>query len=65
MYKEVWLMLKACDTAFKSGDREAYSWSSANLKRGIKAARHNYKLRIEDKFKHYQWYLPIYFYIYK
>ncbi len=37
--------------AFKSGDREAYSLSRSNLKRGIQTAKYNYKLRIEDRFK--------------
>ena len=37
--------------AFSSGDARAYSSSRANLKRGIKAARHCYKLRIEEHFK--------------
>lgn len=53
MNKEVRLLLKAHDAAFKTGDRDAYSLSRANLKRGIKAAKHNHKLRIEDKFNNH------------
>ncbi len=51
MNKEVRLLLKARDAAFKSGDREAYSLSRSNLKRGIQSAKYNYKLHIEDRFK--------------
>ncbi len=51
MNKEVRLLLKARDAAFKSGDCEAYSLSRSNLKRGIQTAKYNYKLRIEDRFK--------------
>jgi hypothetical protein len=51
MNREVRLLLKARDIAFSSGDARAYSSSRANLKRGIKAARHCYKLRIEEHFK--------------
>ncbi len=51
MNKEVRLLLKARDAALKSGDREAYSLSRSNLKRGIQSAKYNYKLHIEDRFK--------------
>ncbi len=51
MNKVVWLVLKARDAAFKSGDHEAYSLSRSNPKRGIQSAKYNYKLRIEDRFK--------------
>ena len=51
MNKEVRLLLKARDTAFRSGDAQAYSSSRADLKRGIKKAKHCHKLRIEEHFK--------------
>lgn len=51
MNKEVQLLLKARNAAFGSGDREAYSLARANMKRGIQAAKYNYKLSIEDRFK--------------
>ena len=51
MNKEVRLLLKARDTAFRSGDGQAYSSSRAHLKRGIKQAKHCHKLRIEEHFK--------------
>ena len=51
MNKEVRLLLKARDTAFRSGDAQAYSSSRADLKRGIKQAKHCHKLRIEEHFK--------------
>ncbi|XP_078278950.1 uncharacterized protein LOC144606565 [Rhinoraja longicauda] len=51
MNSEVRLLLKARDTAFRSGEARAYSSSRANLKRGIKKAKHSYKLKIEEHFK--------------
>ena len=50
MNREVRVLLKARDIAFRSGDRWAYSSSRANLKRGITEAKHNHKLRIEEHF---------------
>ncbi|KAL0149225.1 hypothetical protein M9458_055459, partial [Cirrhinus mrigala] len=50
MNKEVRLLLKARNTAFRSGDAQAYSTSRANLKRGIKKAKHCYKLKLEEHF---------------
>ncbi|KAL0186167.1 hypothetical protein M9458_017837 [Cirrhinus mrigala] len=50
MNKEVRLLLKAHNTAFRSGDAQAYSTSRANLKRGIKKAKHCYKLKLEEHF---------------
>ncbi|XP_041843488.1 uncharacterized protein LOC121641437 [Melanotaenia boesemani] len=41
MNKEVWLLLKARNTAFRSGDAQAYSTSRANLRRGIKKAKYS------------------------
>ena len=51
MNKEVRLLLKACETAFRSGDAWACSSSRVNLKKGIKRAKHSLKLRIEEQFK--------------
>ena len=42
---------RARDTAFRSGDREAYSRARAALKRGIKNAKEQYNKRIEDNFR--------------
>ncbi|TKS65503.1 RNA-directed DNA polymerase from mobile element jockey [Collichthys lucidus] len=53
MNKEVRLLLKARNAAFRSGDAQAYSTSRANLRRGIKKAKHCYKLRIEGHFSNY------------
>ncbi|KAA0724168.1 putative RNA-directed DNA polymerase from transposon BS [Triplophysa tibetana] len=50
MNKEVRLLLKARNTAFRSGDAQAYSTSRANLKRGIRKAKHFYKLKLEEHF---------------
>uniref|UniRef100_A0A8C1PS38 Reverse transcriptase domain-containing protein n=1 Tax=Cyprinus carpio TaxID=7962 RepID=A0A8C1PS38_CYPCA len=50
MNKEVQLLLKAHDTAFRSDDAQAYSKSRANLKRGIKKAKYCYKLKVEEHF---------------
>ena len=50
MNREVRLLLKTRNTAFRSGDAQAYSTSRANLKRGIKEAKHCYKLKIEGHF---------------
>ncbi|KAF0024620.1 hypothetical protein F2P81_023422 [Scophthalmus maximus] len=45
MNKEVRLLLKARNIAFRSGDALAYSISRANLRRGIIKAKHCYKLK--------------------
>ena len=50
MNRETCLLLKALDTSFGSGDAQAYSTARANLKRGIKRAKQDYKLRIEEHF---------------
>ncbi|KAI4903633.1 hypothetical protein NFI96_009461, partial [Prochilodus magdalenae] len=50
MNREVRLLLKARDAAFRSGDREAYSSARANLRKGIAMAKHCYKQRIEEHF---------------
>ncbi|KAI4873926.1 hypothetical protein NFI96_030144 [Prochilodus magdalenae] len=50
MNREVCLLLKARDSAYRSGDQEAYSLARANLRRGISKAKHCYKHRIEEHF---------------
>ncbi|KAJ8355349.1 hypothetical protein AAFF_G00063530 [Aldrovandia affinis] len=40
--------MKACDTAFRSGDGALYRAARAELKGGIKNAKADYKKRIED-----------------
>ena len=50
MNKDVRLLLKARNTAFRSGDAQAYSTARADLKRGIKQAKHCYKLKVEEHF---------------
>ncbi|KAI3356656.1 hypothetical protein L3Q82_003290 [Scortum barcoo] len=50
MNKEVRLLLKARNSAFRSGDAQAYSTSRADLKRGIKKAKQAYKLKVEEYF---------------
>ncbi|TWW65003.1 putative RNA-directed DNA polymerase from transposon BS [Takifugu flavidus] len=50
MNKEVRLLLKARNTAFRSGEAQAYSTARANLRRGIKKAKHTYKRKIEGHF---------------
>ncbi|KAK0134973.1 hypothetical protein N1851_029217 [Merluccius polli] len=41
---------QARNTAFRSGDAQAYSTARADLKRGIKLAKHCYKLKVEEHF---------------
>ena len=50
MNREVRLLLKARDTAFRSGDKPAYSSARANLTKGINRAKQNHKLRVEEHF---------------
>ncbi|TWW61347.1 hypothetical protein D4764_05G0014370, partial [Takifugu flavidus] len=50
MNKEVRLLLKARNTAFRSGEAQAYSTARTNLRRGIKKAKHTYKRKIEGHF---------------
>ncbi|KAI4874708.1 hypothetical protein NFI96_008077, partial [Prochilodus magdalenae] len=50
MNREVRLLLKARDAAYRSGDQEAYSLARASLRRGISKAKHCYKQRIEEHF---------------
>uniref|UniRef100_A0A669BIH3 Reverse transcriptase domain-containing protein n=1 Tax=Oreochromis niloticus TaxID=8128 RepID=A0A669BIH3_ORENI len=50
MNRDVRLLLKAHNTAFRSGDAHAYSTARANLKKGIKKAKHHYKKKVEEHF---------------
>uniref|UniRef100_A0A3B3BP10 Reverse transcriptase domain-containing protein n=1 Tax=Oryzias melastigma TaxID=30732 RepID=A0A3B3BP10_ORYME len=50
MTRDVRLLLKARNTAFRSGDAQAYSAARAELKRGIKKAKQAYKRKIEEHF---------------
>lgn len=50
MTKDVQLLLKARNTAFRSGDPQQYSSARANLKKDIKDAKAAYKRKIEDHF---------------
>ncbi|KAI4876770.1 hypothetical protein NFI96_001756 [Prochilodus magdalenae] len=50
MNREVRLLLKARDAAFRSGDWEAYSSARANLRKGISMAKHCCKQWIEEHF---------------
>ncbi|XP_060768086.1 uncharacterized protein LOC132875344 [Neoarius graeffei] len=43
-------LIRARDSAFHSGDQEAYSAARANLKRGINTAKHHHRRRIEARF---------------
>ncbi len=48
MTVEVRSLLRARDSAFKAGDQDAYTAARANLKRGIKAAKRDYKRKVEN-----------------
>ena len=48
MSGQVRALLKARNTAFRSGDKELYSAARANLKRGIREAKAEHKERIES-----------------
>ena len=50
MKREVYLLLKARDAAFRSEDQEAQSSARPNLRREISQAKHTYKQRIEEHF---------------
>ncbi|XP_029696932.1 uncharacterized protein [Takifugu rubripes] len=50
MNRDVRLLLKARNITFRSGDAQTYSTARANLKRGIKKAKHDYKLKVEGHF---------------
>ncbi|KAK3567307.1 hypothetical protein QTP86_017622 [Hemibagrus guttatus] len=48
MNREVQQLLRERNTAFRSGNRTLYSTARANLKRGIREAKSDYRGRIED-----------------
>ena len=48
MTGQVHMLLKARDSAFRSGGRALYSAARADLRRGITKAKTDYKKRIED-----------------
>ncbi|XP_051717819.1 uncharacterized protein LOC127495187 isoform X2 [Ctenopharyngodon idella] len=50
MDNEVKQLIRARDTAFKSGDISAYKVARASLKSGIRSAKLKYKQRIEEDF---------------
>ncbi|XP_076836629.1 uncharacterized protein LOC143482213 [Brachyhypopomus gauderio] len=50
MNRDVRLRLKARNIAFRSGDAQAYSIARAELKRGIKKAKQQYKEKVEEHF---------------
>ena len=50
MNRETRLLLKAHKSAFRSGNTQAYSTSRADLKRGIKKAKHDHKQKVEGHF---------------
>lgn len=45
-------LLRSRDAAFRSGDRVQYSLARANLRRDIRAAKEEYKRKIEDHLSH-------------
>ncbi|KAK7893484.1 hypothetical protein WMY93_022636 [Mugilogobius chulae] len=51
MTQEVKQLIRARDTAFHSGDQEAYSAARADLRRGINTAKRHYRSRIEARFE--------------
>uniref|UniRef100_A0A3B3D318 Reverse transcriptase domain-containing protein n=1 Tax=Oryzias melastigma TaxID=30732 RepID=A0A3B3D318_ORYME len=48
MTSQVRTLLRARDTAFRSGDRALYSAARADLRRGIKKAKADHRMRIES-----------------
>lgn len=48
MTQRVQQLLKDRNTAFRAGDSALYSAARANLKRGIRQAKRDYRRRIED-----------------
>ncbi|XP_027858773.1 uncharacterized protein LOC114135555 [Xiphophorus couchianus] len=50
MNRDVRLLLKARNIAFRLGDAQTYSTARAELKKGIKKAKHHYKRKVEDHF---------------
>lgn len=50
MNRDVRLLLKACNTTFKSGDAYVYITARADLKQGMKKVKHYYKQTVEEHF---------------
>ncbi|KAJ8412065.1 hypothetical protein AAFF_G00143320 [Aldrovandia affinis] len=48
MNREVQQLVKERNSAFRAGDRAHYSTARANLKRGIREAKADYRRKIED-----------------
>lgn len=42
------MLLRAWDFAFQAGDRDLYREARANLRRGIKVAKQQYKCKVEN-----------------
>ncbi|KAJ8394330.1 hypothetical protein AAFF_G00047370 [Aldrovandia affinis] len=51
MTRDVQLLLKDRNTAFRSGDRELYSAARSKLKKGIRDTKAAYRRRIESHFE--------------
>lgn len=51
MTKRVRCLLREWNSTFRNGDRIKYSEARANIKRGIKRAKSDYKSKIEEYFK--------------
>lgn len=50
MTKKVQILLKGCNSAFRSGDGAEYNAARANLKRATREAKSAYKRKINDHF---------------
>ena len=48
---QVRLLLKVCDTTHRSGPAQVYSLARADLRRGIKSAKHSHKLNVQEYVK--------------
>ena len=48
---QVCLLLKVCDTTHRSGPAQVYSLARADLRRGIKSAKHSHKLNVQEYVK--------------
>lgn len=49
MTGEMWLLIRACDDALRTGDRAQYTEARANLKRGIRSAKDMYRKKIQGQ----------------
>lgn len=50
MDRAIRLLLKTCDAAYKAGDKGALRAARNKLKAGIRVAKYNYRLKIENGF---------------